>query len=454
MIRSHFSQFLMLALTLQLSVSPSFSESVDAGSAKALHERLLVLDRGLRQILAGSEESRALGHCVVFIEAGLRRLASRKGRGLPEDPHFSTTIERCLRLNGLAEAPEMRILKGTFGGISGTVSAAANGLPISSAFVNVWNAEGTFVTFSLTGAAGTYSAPELLAGSYFASTRNLVGFLDEVFDDVPCAGGTSAGCQPTAGTPIVVFSGVTTSGIDFALDPGGSIEGIVTVAATGSPILQTFIDVWSATGDFVGSALSGADGTYAVTGLAAGTYFVTTGNDVFVDELYNDIPCPGGAFIGCLPTTGTPIPVQAGFVTSGIDFALATGGSISGRVTDVDTGEAAQNAVVAIFDAAGELVTSVLSAADGTYTAGGLPTGTYFAATSTGEDFFDELYDDLLCTGTGFPGCDPTSGQPITVVLGADTGGIDFALESVNIFRDGFESGNMVAWSIVVGASP
>jgi hypothetical protein len=53
--------------------------------------------------------------------------------------------------------------------------------------------------------------------------------------------------------------------------------------------------------------------------------------------------------------------------------------------------------------------------------------------------------------------CDPTAGTAI--VVGATGGpqavvsGIDFTLGSTEIFVDGFESGDVSAWSNAVGAS-
>ena len=190
-----------------------------------------------------------------------------------------------------------------------------------------------------------------------------------------------------------------------------------------------------------------------------GTYFATTENSQsFLDELYDDLPCLGGAPTGCEPDKGTPIPVVANATTENIDFGLilATTG-ISGVVTEA--GAPRPNAVIDIWDAGGGYVASAVSAASGAYYVS-LPPATYFASTDHGlADFTEEVWDGIFCPrGAAFDGlCDPTAGTPIVVedstVVGIPgvTPDIDFSLEPALFFADGFESGDAAAWSTVIG---
>ena len=69
--------------------------------------------------------------------------------------------------------------------------------------------------------------------------------------------------------------------------------------------------------------MAGSSGACQSTGLASGDYFALSYDwgidDGYIDELFDDIPCPEGS---CDVTTGTPIPVILGLDTPGIDFAL------------------------------------------------------------------------------------------------------------------------------------
>ena len=75
--------------------------------------------------------------------------------------------------------------------------------------------------FAETDAAGTYQVSKLPSGMYYAYTRNDLGFIDEIYANVPC--GTT--CAPdtirSSGTPIAVKAGVTAPNKVFALALGG-----------------------------------------------------------------------------------------------------------------------------------------------------------------------------------------------------------------------------------------
>ena len=70
-----------------------------------------------------------------------------------------------------------------------------------------------------------------------------------------------------------VTAGQVTGSIDAVLWPGGSISGTVT-AAGGSPLQGICVEVCLLDGTGVGGTGTDPDGTYTVTGLAAGNYNV------------------------------------------------------------------------------------------------------------------------------------------------------------------------------------
>jgi hypothetical protein len=102
------------------------------------------------------------------------------------------------------------------------------------------------------------------------------------------------------------------------------------------------------------------------------------------------------------------VTVSIATTTSGIDFALERLGGISGTVTVAGSGLPLDYAYVDIYDLAGSHISYGYADASGHYAAGGLPSGTYFARSST-YDYADELYYDIPCNY----GCDITAGVPI-----------------------------------------
>lgn len=311
------------------------------------------------------------------------------------------------------------------GSIRGTVTDAATGEPVRFQSVAAYDANGFSHTFASTDSLGRYELFPLEPGDYFVVARSDQHFA-ELYDDLPCPDGPPAGCDPTTGTAVPIAVGSEVSGIDFALAPKGAIEGRVTDAGNGLPVSFGSVEVWSSAGELAASASIGDFGEYRVGGLDAGTYFVTCTPFDYAGELYDDLPCA----LGCDPTTGTPVAVTTGATTPGIDFELEHPGKLSGRITESETGAPAFNLVVLLFDAEGQFFDSqFVSSSDGSYEFQRVPEGTWYVIADGLPDHETELYDDLPCPSGPPSGCDPTAGTPVAVANGAETAGIDFALD-------------------------
>src|SRR5260221_3445611 len=109
------------------------------------------------------------------------------------------------------------------------------------------------------------------------------------------------------------------------------IKGLVTNAATVTPVAGVTVQVYNSVGNSVSSASTNAEGEYSVTGLTPGlSYFARTFNSAgLVDQLFADACFPYGN--ACPVTAGTPIAVPTGSATA--DFNLVPGGTITGTVT-------------------------------------------------------------------------------------------------------------------------
>ena len=309
------------------------------------------------------------------------------------------------------------------GTITGTVTAADTGLPLSGALVYVATASGGVASGAVTNASGVFTVTGVATGTYKAYTSNSVGYVDRLYADVPCPGGCSA--AKMAGTNIYVTALATTSEIDFALSPGGSITGTVTVAGTSTPIPGIVVEIYDSAGRSMGTTSTKTDGVYTKTGLPTGTYYVRTmyGNSAeWVHELYDDIPCPATT---CTVTSGAGVSVAAPAATSGIDFGLKAGGTISGTVTDGVTGAPLAGVTVAVYTASEIPIGNAQTNAAGVYVRSGLATGSYRVRTVYALGYVDEAYPNTPCP---YNSCAKDVGSIVNVTVGMPTGGIDFQL--------------------------
>ncbi len=261
--------------------------------------------------------------------------------------------------------------------------------------------------------------PVRLAGrASFCGPAGDAECLGERYPDEPCV---SLLCGLADAQAVNVAKGQAVTGIELALGAGGSIEGTVTAAAGGAPIAGVIVEI--STGDvLVANAGTDVDGRYRVVGLGTGPYFARTRTFIgFIDELYDDLPCPAAT---CSASTGTPLALAPAGTRSGIDFALAPGAGIRGTVRASDTTLGVAGAQVTVYDFLGNAIATTTTLIDGTYATPALSTGSYFVAVEA-IGFGSVLYQGFAC-GSG--GCDPTTGTAVGVNPPDDTTGIDFEL--------------------------
>jgi len=305
------------------------------------------------------------------------------------------------------------------GYITGTVTGAGVG-PLEGQWVTANIDHGDWwepVSSASTLADGSYTLGGLAPGSYFVQFQGNSDWLNEIYDDVHLW---------AEATPVDVTSEEYTSGISAELDPASHIAGTVTDGTNPIQGIQVVPAQWQDQGDGNGywmhmwwaSATTGADGTYNMGGLQPGNYrmFFEDGSGAWAYEAWNDKLCvPLGDDIGIGP----------GVTAWGHNAVLAPAGSISGRVTsDGSTGLADVQVNVAVFDLESGLWEEIRGSstdADGYYTVGGLPAGTFAVRFFDSEgQWLQEYYNDQR-TWENSEGVDVTSG--------VDTPDIDAVLD-------------------------
>lgn len=158
---------------------------------------------------------------------------------------------------------------------------------------------------------GNYQISGLPAGDYRVEIHSDQGWLKEYWQETP---------NWDDATPVLVDPGADRGGINFTLEMGGSISGVV-LDESGSPLAGIAVDIEQ--GGY--GTCTGPGGEFTLSGLPLSSYNVVAGRD-FCDPHH---PYLEDIQFGIDLTAGPPdvtIP----------DFTLETGGRISGTVSNIN----------------------------------------------------------------------------------------------------------------------
>lgn len=307
------------------------------------------------------------------------------------------------------------------GEIRGTVTDATTGEPLRGE-VTVYSHRGSYIVNQVVGGDGTYSVRGLPVGDYVLEGQSSE-HRSEVYDDLPCS---RHRCPITSGTLVPVVDTTPVSGIDFALDRLGAVSGTVRNGGSGAPVTAGAVRLYDESGLVSGGVgYLDSDGGFRITGVEPGTWVALTVLNDYLNEMWDDIPC----LQSCDLATGTPVTVEPGTETEGIDFVVDRYGTIRGTVTHSLSGVPISYARVVAIDSSGVIQdTATTASSTGAYTLSRLPAGTY-TVRAEDDDYAVELYDDVPCHA----GCTETDATYLTVSLNSTLDGVNFALDRLGV---------------------
>lgn len=278
---------------------------------------------------------------------------------------------------------------GTGGSITGVVTGEADNLPIAGVLIEVQSRHSRVKLTGRSDAEGKYVVTGLQSGSYLVSAF-LHGYIPQWYDSV------AARKEATA---VVVTASQASPGIDFVLSKVAplprSISGLVVDDSTGLPIQNALIMALPARAfSRPRKAISAENGTYVISGLAAGKYVLLTEARGYKGEYYNDVRSWKEAQV---------IEVIQGQEVTGIDIGLCPqpdgAYQIAGKVVD-GSGAAVENTLVTLM-VEEQSIASTVTAEDGVYNFENVPADSYtLTASAAGYDDSEPAAQSLAVSGT------------------------------------------------------
>lgn len=251
------------------------------------------------------------------------------------------------------------------GAISGQVSGV-DGIPLIDCYITAYDESYNVINYGFTDENGLYAVNGLPSGEYklFIHYWGSENYVSEWYDN--------AQSFETA-TLITVIEPNTTENINFTLDFGGAIEGIV-FDASGEPVgvYECYVIAYDSENNWIGEVSTEENGNFTIPKLKTGVYrlrLIYSGQGNCLDGWYEGADDFDNA---------TPIAVTAPETTGDVYVTLKAGGVIEGRVFD-STGEpvGAYDCEINVYDSEKNWISYASTEENGNFAIPKLKTGIY-----------------------------------------------------------------------------
>lgn len=309
-----------------------------------------------------------------------------------------------VRLDNLGDQPGAVILGGVnFSLVQGQVTRSADGTPFTEATVGMFRVvNGQYLLEGSTqvDAQGRYMIGYQQNGSYVVRTGNTWSsdrLAHEAWSEVPCAGryvSSMADCTYGQAQPTQVALTGGSATLNFALDPLGSVIGVVTNATTGAAVPNAQVRLGIAQSPFYSeSTYADSFGRYQI-GLASGVdSYLLAEAPGYRSQLYNGIDCPQQ---GCTISSGTPVRNDPANPLLRADFSLSPVPRLQVNLRVGGTpAPASEYFAVTLFDSTGaEVYYGFAYGAQGSID--GIAAGSYRVRIETSRAY-SQLYGGIEC---------------------------------------------------------
>ena len=275
------------------------------------------------------------------------------------DPAYATTVAYSSTVNAPQSAVNETLTPNGSGSSGATISGTvtSNGTTGVGGICVVANSGSAF-GYALTATDGTYSISGLATGAYNIS-----------FNGTGCG---SSGANPSYASNVSYGTAVSPpqSAVNETLPPATSISGTVTSDGT-TGVGGICVSASSTSAASFASALTAPNGAYVLSGLASGSFHVS----------FNTLGCVNTG-VDAAFASNVAFASSVSAPLTGVNETLPAAVAISGTVTSNGT-TGVGGICVSASAIAGSNFGSALTASDGTYTIGGLTSGSYTVVFNT-----------------------------------------------------------------------
>lgn len=222
-------------------------------------------------------------------------------------------------------------------------------------------------------------------------------------------------------TPLEIIAKTEYGGKNFSLELGGSIAGRVTDSTGTTGLSECQVSAINAVTGTSFFATTDTNGNYLIESVPYGSYIVSARGSQpggptpdYALEFYNNTPDMEQA---------TPVEVGAQNPNrTSINFTLAQGGRISGRISETPGGGGIWDATVTLYDANDHAIMQTKTEGDGSYRFYGVPAGDY-RVSAWKKEFNRRYYNNKTSLAAA---------DPVTVTPPSEASGKDIALPRAN----------------------
>lgn len=314
--------------------------------------------------------------------------------------NFSDATPVSVEKDKIIENIDFKLLRAAF--VEGVV-LSSTGNPISSIFVEILDDMGIPKSYAVTNEEGKFSIGGLDEGYYYLYAWDWQGnYAPQWYNQKKTY---------EEADPLFVKGGETTSGIIFKLNTSGKIKGKVIDSVNSNPLKDIMLVVYNNNFYYESYSISDEDGNFELKGLSNGSYIIFA-----FDFSGNYIPTYFDQAI--YPEDAMPITVNEGEEVN-IIFKMLKGGTIKGFVKSTEN-VSISNGFIAAYDLNANWSGFAYTLEDGSYSMGGLNTGSYIIYAVDGSgDYAPKWY----------PNADkPEDATPVNIQLGETKENINFYL--------------------------